>query len=161
MTVREANIAASSSNRWPINLRSLSLLLILIGIGIGGYLSYVIFIDAPMICTTDGPFECDVVQNSVYARVSGVPIAYLGLFSYLFMGVLLLLEGRTAFLRENAIILLFGVVLFAWLYSMYLVYVQGVILQAWCMWCLLHELNITILFIITSVRLWRDLRRPV
>jgi uncharacterized membrane protein len=160
MTVREANIDTSGSRRFFINLWSVSLLLVFIGIGISGYLSYVIFADVPMVCTTDGPFECDVVQNSVYARVSGVPVAYLGLFSYLFIGALLLLEDRTAFLRENAILLLFIVILLSWLYSMYLVYVQGVILQAWCIWCLMHEINITILFALTSIRLWRDLSRP-
>lgn len=41
---------------------------------------------------------------------------------------------------------------------MYLVYVQGVLLQAWCVWCLAHEANITVLFAVSILRLRNALR---
>lgn len=134
-----------------------SLALVAIGIGISAYLSYTEMFRKSLICLEGGSFNCDLVQGSKYAKLFGFPVAYLGLLSYLFMGGMLLLEGRIAFLRENGVILLFGVVLFGFIYSMYLVYVQGAILGAWCPWCLAHEANITALFFVTTWRLARVL----
>src|SRR5690606_2382027 len=128
-----------------LTLWHISLILVLIGIAVSGYLTYVKATDEPMVCIENGPFRCDVVQNSAYAELFGVPIAYLGLAVYLVIGALLLLQDRTEFLRENGMLLTFGVVLFAFIYSIYLVYVQGAILQSWCQWCLIHEANMTVL----------------
>jgi uncharacterized membrane protein len=140
----------SSQNVW---LRYLSLLLVVIGIGVSGYLSYVKLADERLICTQSDTFQCDVVQNSAYAEMFGIPIAYLGLGTYLVIGVLLLLEDRLVILHENDLLIVFGIVLFAFVYSIYLVYLQGWVLQAWCQWCLTHEVNMTILFIVTILRL--------
>jgi uncharacterized membrane protein len=138
-------------------LRTLSIILVVIGIAVSGYLSYVKLTEVPMQCVAGGLFNCEVVQNSAYSRMFGIPIAWLGLGTYLVIGALMLLEKRVAFLREYGLMLTFGVVLFASLYSWYLVYLQFAVLQALCPWCLLHEANITVLFIITLLRLRRGL----
>ena len=52
--------------------------------------------------------------------------------------------------------LVFGVVLFGFLYSVYLVYLQAAVLRAFCPWCLSHEALITILFGLTIWRLIKD-----
>jgi uncharacterized membrane protein len=88
----------------------------------------------------------------------GVPIAYLGLAMYLFLGAITFFEQKGDLMQENGLLLQFIVGLFAWLYSMWLVYVQVALLQALCQWCLMHELIITILFGIICFRLWRSLR---
>jgi uncharacterized membrane protein len=72
--------------------------------------------------------------------------------------VLLLLEPRVGFLREYGPMIVFGITLFAFMYSMWLVYVQAGILQAFCPWCLSHELTMTILFIVSALRLWNILK---
>jgi uncharacterized membrane protein len=138
-------------------LRIISLLLVVVGIFISGYLTYVKLSQTDMVCVQGGAFNCSVVQNSVYSRFMGIEIAYLGLAMYLFVGALLLLEKRVAFLQEYGTALIFGVTLFAWLFSMWLVYVQFFLLQALCPWCLAHEVNITILFIVAILRLRRTL----
>lgn len=140
------------------NLRTISLVLIAIGIFISGYLSYVKLTDVAMVCVESGPFNCEVVQNSAYSRLFGIPIAWMGLGTYLVMGAIILLEKRVAFLREYSIMLIFGINLFAWLFSMWLVYVQFVLLKALCPWCLSHEVVITILFVISSLRLRKSLQ---
>ncbi|MBC8100033.1 MAG: hypothetical protein H7Y11_11370 [Armatimonadetes bacterium] len=76
------------------------------------------------------------------------------------IGALLIAQPRLAVLRDYGGLLIFGVVLFAWVYSMYLVYLQFMVLQALCMWCLMHELNITILFGVTLLRLRNELSTP-
>lgn len=144
-----------TTGRVSLNLRVVSLALIALGIVVSGYLSYVKFTDVQMSCLAGETFDCGVVQNSSYAEFMGIPIAYLGLFTYVVLGMLLMLENRLPFLQENGLILTFGITLFAFVYSMFLVYVQGGILGAWCMWCLMHETIMTVLFGVTSIRLWR------
>lgn len=137
-----------------------SLVLVAIGIFISGYLSYVKLTDVPMVCVAGSVFNCEVVQNSIYARLFGIPIAWFGLGVYLLLGALLLLQNRSTFMREYGVMLQFGIILFAWMFSMWLVYVQFFRLQALCPWCLSHEANFTILFIVSIFRLKRSLTAP-
>jgi uncharacterized membrane protein len=151
---RSNNAERVASHNW---LRTLALVLVGIGILLSGYLSYVELTKVPIQCIEGGAFQCDVVQSSAYARLAGVPIAYLGLASYILIGFLILFQNRIEFLREYGNVLEFGVVLFAFLFSMWLVYVQVAILEALCQWCLAHEINVTILFIVAIIRLRRSL----
>lgn len=159
MTTQEETVeqAAAVLPRFQLNLRTLSLILVASGLLVSGYLSYVKLTEAPMVCVGGGVFNCEVVQNSVYSRLFGIPIAWMGFTVYLILGALLLLETRTAFLRAYGMTLFFGINLFAWLYSMWLVYVQFVLLQALCPWCLTHEVIITVLFVVSIIRLKRML----
>lgn len=139
--------------RFQLNLRILSLILVVAGLFISGYLSYVKLTEVPMVCVGGSVFNCEVVQNSVYSRLFGVPIAWLGFAVYIILAALLMLEDRIAFLREYSVTLFFGINLFAWLYSMWLVYAQFVLLQALCPWCLTHETIISVLFVVSMIRL--------
>ena len=150
----EEIVTTDKSRDW---LYTVSLVLVAIGIFISGYLSYVKLTDVPMVCVQGSVFNCEVVQNSIYSRLFNIPIAWLGFATYLVIGALLLLQNRVAFLREYGVMIQFGVILFAFLFSMWLVYVQFFRLQALCPWCLSHEANMTILFGITIVRLKRSL----
>jgi uncharacterized membrane protein len=136
----------------------LSLLLAAIGVVISGYLSYVKLADAPIICVEGEAFNCDLVQNSAYAKFMGIDVAYLGLAGYLLIGALLVLETRVPLLVNYGHTIIFGLTLFAFVFSMWLVYVQAAILQAACSWCLAHEVNITALLIVVSIRLWKSLQ---
>lgn len=134
-------------------LRYISLMLVVVGSGVSAYLSYFYWNDEIIPCVEGGMFQCDVVQKSIYSEMFGIPIAFFGLATYLLIGMLLLLEDRVNYLQENGLVIVFGVVFFAFLYSLYLVYIQGVVLKAWCQWCLLHELTITTLLFVTGLRL--------
>lgn len=147
-----------SQPRFKITLRQISLLVVAFGIVVSGYLSYVKLTDVPMVCAENAGFSCETVQNSPFAEMAGIPIAWLGLATYLVIGALLLFEKRGELMQSYGMLALFGIVFFAFIYSMYLIYVQGVLLQAWCQWCLFHETIITILFVLTSIRFVRHLR---
>jgi uncharacterized membrane protein len=134
-------------------LRIVSLILIAIGIAISGYLSYTKLTNTSVVCSESGAINCEVVQTSSYSKFLGIDVAYLGLAAYLFLGALVLLENRIGFLQEYGITLVFGVTLFAFLFSMWLVYVQVALLQALCLWCLGHEITMTLLFIVSGLRL--------
>ncbi len=144
--------------RIQITLRTMSLILIAIGIFASGYLSYTELSGTEIQCIEGAGFNCDIVQNSVYSKLAGIPIAYLGVGAYLFLGALLLLENRIALLREYGATLVAGITFFAFLYSAWLVYVQAVLLEAFCPWCLTHEVVMTALFIISGLRWWRTMQ---
>lgn len=141
-------------------VRNLSILILIVAIGISGYLSYLKFDDAKAVCVAGGSFDCGVVLNSIYSEVADIPIAYLGLATNLIVLSMLLLEDRIGFLREFGVTLIFGIVLFAFLFSMYLIYVQAVLIESFCPWCLSHEGLITVLFILSGWRFWRILNPP-
>lgn len=139
-------------------LRIVCLVLVFIGILISGYLSYVKLTETAIACVEGDSFNCDSVTGSVYGKVAGIPIAYLGLATYLGIGALILLENRLALLRDYGVTLVFGITLFGFIYSMFLVYVQASILRAFCSWCLGHEVVMTLLFIVSGTRLFKSLR---
>ena len=132
--------------------RNISFVVLALAIGISGYLSYLKLDNTPAVCLVGGAFDCGTVLNSSYSELAGIPIAWLGLAVNLIVTTLLLLENRVEFLREYGVTLVFGLVLFAFLFSVYLVYVQAAIIQAYCPWCLTHEALITILF---ALSIWR------
>ncbi len=146
---------AETGIRKPM-LRRFQLLLVLIGLLVSGYLSYLKLADAPAVCVQSGPFNCDVVLNSQYSELAGIPIAYLGFAVYVVIGLTLTLENRSPALHQYGGLIAFGIGLFAWLFSMWLVYVQFGLLEAACPWCLTHETNFTILFITIVYRVYRD-----
>ncbi|NWG15615.1 MAG: vitamin K epoxide reductase family protein [Chloroflexi bacterium] len=141
-----------------MTLRAAFLALVVIGVFISGYLSYIKLTETAIICVEGSSFNCDSVTGSVYGKVAGIPIAYLGLATYLALGALVLLENRVSLLRNYGITLVFGITLFGFIYSMFLVYVQASILKAFCSWCLAHEVVMTLLFIVSGARLFKSLR---
>ncbi len=152
--------AAAPAQNFPM-LRIASLALVVLGLGISGYLSYVKFTNTPIVCGGGEIFNCSAVQNSVYSEVwGGIPIAFLGFCTYIVIGALFLTMNRGEFMRDNALLLIFGVTLFAWMYSMWLVYLQAFRLQAYCAWCLAHEANITVIMVLVTAQLVRFFRAP-
>jgi uncharacterized membrane protein len=65
----------------------------------------------------------------------------------------LLLEQRVPFLVENGVMIFFGLLVFATLFSIWLIYVQAGILHAYCPWCLAHEIVVFLLFALSIARL--------
>ena len=152
--------AISTQNTQPrrITLRTVSFILVAIGLFVTTYLSYQKLSDTTAVCVESGVFNCEIVLNSSYSRLAGIPIAYLGWLVYVILAVLLVLETRVQFVQDYGVMLMFGLALFAWLFSMYLVYLQFFVLQALCPWCLTHETTMTLFFITTIFRLRNALR---
>jgi uncharacterized membrane protein len=144
-----------------VTLTSFIWISLVFGILVTTYLSYLKATSVPAVCVVGSVFNCGAVLNSAYSVFMGIPIAYLGLFMYLTLAVILFFERSIPFLQENGKILMFGIGLFAWMFSMYLVYLQFFVLGALCPWCLSHETNMTILFVMLCVRLWRDMNSDV
>lgn len=141
-----------------LTARNLSFLVLAAAILVSGYLSYLKISDTQAVCVEGEAFDCGVVLNSAYSELSGIPIAWLGLGTNLLVLALLLLENRIALLRQYGVMMIFGVVFFAFIYSVYLVYVQAALIRAYCPWCLTHEALITVLFGLSTWRVMKSLQ---
>jgi uncharacterized membrane protein len=133
--------------------RNASFLVLVLAIIISGYLSYLKVANAEAVCVEASVFDCGTVLNSFYSEIRGVPIAWLGLTVNIIAVALLLLEPRVPILQHYGVALIFGLILFAFLFSIYLVYVQAALIKSYCPWCLTHEALITILFFLSAWRL--------
>ena len=127
-------------------LRIAAVLLALAGIGVAGYLTWVHFDDAALVCVAGG--GCETVQESEYAEIAGVPVALLGLGAYVALLGLLLWDTAGARLAA-ATLALVGL-----LFSIYLVILQLFVIDAVCVWCLANDVVIApLLAILTALRL--------
>ena len=131
--------------------------MVVIGVLVSGYLTYSKVANVETVCPqVSTGFNCDLVQNSVYSRIAGIPIVFPGLAAYVTILAVLLLEGRIGFLAQRGPLLIFGITLFGFLYSGYLTSVEAFVLHAWCMWCVISAITMTTLFVLSSVRAWRQ-----
>ncbi len=114
---------------------------------VSGYLSYLkLFPSAEAACLAGGAFDCNTVLNSRFSEVMDIPIAYLGFVTNIIMLTGLIIEKKVPSMTAIAPLLVFFVALFAFIFSVYLVYVQAAIIGAYCPWCLTHELLVTLIF---------------
>ena len=131
-------------------LRAAVALVALAGTAIAGYLTYVHYRPAALICTGSG--GCETVQESSYADLAGIPVALLGLCAY--VAVLALVAWDTEVARTVAAAIALAAVGFA----VYLVALQAFVIDAWCVWCLVNDLAIVPL--LAALAVWRVLRQP-
>lgn len=115
------------------------------------YLGWLKLTGATAACSNIG--DCDTVNNSVYAEIYGIPIAFLGAFAYLVLLALLIVEERGEFWRENTPLAFFGVTLIGTLYSAYLTYLEIAVLRAICPFCVVSAVVMTSLFGVAILRL--------
>lgn len=129
-------------------LRRASNALVLAGIGIAGYLTYVHYAGLQPICGIS--HGCETVQTSRYASLLGMPVALLGLISYVLIFVSLRLPGERSLLWGYALTLI------AFTFSMYLTYREVFTIHAICTWCVSSAIVFTLLAITGTVRVLRN-----
>jgi uncharacterized membrane protein len=120
------------------------LLLSLAGMGISGYLVAKRLTGGGLACSRWA--QCDVVNNSMYAVMYGVPVSVIGLAGYLLLlavGVAVLLTEGPAHRRLLALALLLA--LGGVGFSIYLTYVEIYLIQALCSWCVASAVVIALL----------------
>lgn len=136
---------ATSGDR---RLRIAILVLALIGVGIAGYLTYVHYAGLKVLCLSSG--GCETVQASRFAKLGGVPVALLGLLGYI--GIL----GTLAIKSELGRLAGFGIALIGFGFSMYLTYRELFTIKAICQWCVSSAVLMTVLAILTAIRVLRE-----
>lgn len=127
-------------------LRLAAAIVALAGVGVAGYLTWVHFDDAALVCVAGG--GCETVQESEYAEIAGVPVAALGLVAYSIVLGLVAWDSPSARLAA-ATIALVGL-----LFSMYLLVLQLFVIDAVCVWCMVNDVVIApLLALLTALRL--------
>ena len=117
----------------------------LVGIAIAGYLTYVHYDGLKVLCLASG--GCETVQSSRYAKLGGIPVAVLGLASYVTILLTLAIRGELG--RAAG----FGVAAIGFLFSMYLTYRELFTIHAICQWCVASAVLMTVLAIMTGIRM--------
>lgn len=121
--------------------------LILVGIGVAGYLSYIETQSATAACGPVG--DCNAVQQSRYARLFDVlPIGVLGLLGYLGLIAAWLVRKYLPKFAKPADIAFFAMAFFAVIFSLYLTYLEPFVIGAVCIWCLSSAVIVTLLLLL-------------
>jgi len=106
-----------------------------------------------------GSGDCSTVNASKYSSVYGIPVAFIGVLGYLAILALLLLETRAGkFFKNNSSLIVFGLAVTGFAFTLYLVYLEIFVIKALCPFCIASQITMTILFVLTIVRL---IRQPV
>ncbi len=124
-------------------------ILVLIGFTDAAYLSALHFYQADPGCSLIT--GCDAVLSSEYAVVMGIPLAYGGFAYYLtlLLGVLVYYQYEI----KKALQVTFMVNLLGFFFSLWLVYIQAFVLEAFCQYCLISAFTTTFALITISLGL--------
>jgi uncharacterized membrane protein len=125
-------------------LRRVSHVLCAAGIGIAGYLTYVHYAGLQPVCGIS--HGCETVQTSAYSTLFGIPVAVLGLISYVVIFVSLRLRG------DGALLIGYALMLIAFAFSVYLTYRELFTIHAICSWCVSSAIVFTLLALVGSRR---------
>jgi uncharacterized membrane protein len=129
-------------------MRRLTFVLALIGTGIAGYLTWVHYGHLKIVCLSGGG-GCEKVQSSSYAELAGVPVAVLGLIGY--VAILLSL----ALPREESALAAAFLSLVGFGFSAYLTWAELFRIHAICQWCVASACIMTVLMVVSVVRVLR------
>jgi uncharacterized membrane protein len=129
-----------------------SIVITLIGLAVSIYMTIFKLTGNETMCIGNG--GCSVVNNSPYAVINGIPVAVFGIVGYLAILAVLILEKKAGkFFKQNATMLNFGLTLIGFLFTLYLIYLEIFVIKALCPFCLTSQIAMTILFIISVIRL--------
>jgi uncharacterized membrane protein len=147
--VRDTTSHSTSGVDWRLWLMRL---LALAGMGVSGYLTWAHLAGQAVACGQSG--GCDIVQQSVYSEVGGIPVALLGLVAYTALLTLTLVRDRIpADLDSYVPLAIFGISLIGVLYSAYLTYLELYVIYAICRWCVSSAIIMTAIFFLSLVDL--------
>ncbi len=101
---------------------------------------------ATAFCDIGEKFNCDIVNRSEYSSIMGIPVAGIGVVGY---GLLLALATGYRSHRETPLRLLLAAAA-GLAFALYLTYVEGRILDTWCVLCLSSLAIIVMIAVLAS-----------
>ncbi len=128
--------------------------LAIIGLLVSTYMTIFKLTSNEKMCLGNG--GCSKVNSSIYAQVYGIPVAVIGMGGYGAILALLALENRSKFLTQNGTMIVFGLALVGFLFTLYLIYVELSLIHALCPFCVTSQVTMTILFALSIIRLVRQ-----
>ena len=139
-------------------LYRMMIVLAVIGLLVATYMTIYKWTNNNAMCLGSG--DCGTVNASKYSEVNGIPVALVGFLGYASILGVLVLEKRKVFMaeffEENATLLTFGLALTGFLFTLWLIYVEVALIKALCPFCLTSQVVMTIIFILSIIRLVRQ-----
>ncbi len=138
----------------PISRMSIAVLA-LVGLFVSGYLSlYNYGLLGVIQCGIGG---CLVVQSSAYAwfpprTISdvGIPVAMLGIFAYATLFAIAIAGVQPRLVRARWVATsLFVLSAIGVAFSAWLTYLEAAVINAWCQWCVVSAIIITLIFLLS------------
>jgi uncharacterized membrane protein len=96
-------------------------------------------------CDINDHWDCGVVNHSPFAMVGPVPVAAIGMAGYVLIGIL-------AFLRRRALVAAASLVGLA--FALYLTHIEKDVLMVWCLYCVISQCIILLLFLLSIGWAW-------
>lgn len=145
---------------------ALSLLLVVLsltGIVDASYITYQDFTNQIPPCTTE--FQCEKVLTSEYAHIGPIPLSGLGALYYLTIFGLAIAHYLQLDLSKLPILSklryplrpidgLLVITALGFLFSIYLMFLMAVVIQGWCLYCIVSAGISTTLFLLTQLYSW-------
>lgn len=126
-------------------------LLSLLGLGLSIYLSITHFDKQLLVCSDTGVVDCAKVTTSAQSRFLGVPVAFLGLGTYLVMTVLnspWAWHAKARWVHVTRFVL----AIISMCFVLWLVYAELLIINAICLYCTaVHVTTFAMLIVLTLV----------
>jgi len=105
-------------------------------------------------CNLGESFDCDLVNRSQYSTFHKLPVALLGILGYL-----LILSLATVYREKAETPFILGAAALGGLgFALYLTYIEGFVLHAWCILCLSSLALISLIAVLTVVNAFKVLR---
>ena len=132
-------------------LSQLTIALVVLGLLVSVYMTVYKVTSNDNMCIGSG--ACKAVNDSRYSVLNGVPVAVIGVAGYVALLAILLLERRPGFIKQNATMIFFALSLLGFLFTVYLVFVEIVLIKAFCPFCVTSQVAMTLIFILSVIRL--------
>ena len=97
-------------------------------------------------CNLSQAFNCDLVNRSQYSTFHGLPVALIGIVGYLLILALATVYRQKA---ETPIMLLAASIAGTG-FALYLTYLEGYVIHAWCILCLSSLLDIILIALLSA-----------
>ncbi len=141
-----------------ILLNLILIILAILGVADSGYITYEKWANVPSICQNIPGFDCGAVLNSPWAYIGPIPLSVLGFLFYSF--ILSVAVYHLITVRPNPLVkhLLLLSTSFGFLFSLFLVYLQAVVIGAFCLFCMISAGTSTLIFL-TSIGFWWERKK--
>lgn len=122
-------------------------ILAIIGFSVASFLWYEYSQPHPIECQTD----CELVRQSKYSKIYGIDMPIFGVLYYAWIiGYCIFTLAAN---RKNAVLdFILGIIVTgAFLFSVYLTYLEAYVIEAWCQWCVISAIVSTLIFLAVTL----------
>jgi len=135
-------------------LRQITVALAILGLLVSIYMTIYKITSNDNMCLGSG--DCSTVNASRYAEINGIPVALIGVLGYAAIIGIHWLDRKNDFFEANGSMILFGISLIGFLFTLWLIYVEIALIKALCPFCVTSQITMTIIFILSIIRVVRQ-----